>query len=260
MPASSPTILATSAGYRPHPRLRFGFGPMLALAVELSRETPRRDRDPGSDQDLGGDQTRAPRICSIATASGDHLGFQRDIEEAAREAGYQLHHLSLFTMPNVEDVESYLRSFDVLWVNGGSVVNLLAVWRAHGLPEILHRLWQEGVVLAGISAGSICWFEGGVTDSFGPQLAPVTNGLGFLPGANGVHMDSEARRRPLIRELVADGTLGATVCTDDGAGLLYRGTELIEAVSERDGAGASWIEPDGSGGVLERDLTVRRLG
>lgn len=253
MPASSPTILATSAGYRPHPRLRFGVGPMVAFAVELSREAPRTAEVAGENRD------RAPRMCSIATASGDHPGFQRDMEEAAREAGYELHHLSLFSMPNVEDVEGYLRGFDVIWVNGGSVVNLLAVWRAHGLPEILHRLWQEGVVLAGISAGSICWFEGGVTDSFGPQLAPVTNGLGFLPGANGVHMDSEKRRRPLLRELVADGTLGPAVCTDDGAGLLYRGTELAEAVTEVDGAGASRIVPDGAGGVIEQEIPVRRL-
>src|SRR5699024_142943 len=171
MPASAPTILATSAGYRPHPRLRFGFGPKIARADELAAERgPRRDGP--------------RRICNIGTASGDDKGFQRDMEEAAREAGYVLHHLSLFSQPNVEDVAAYLRGFDVLWVNGGSVVNLLAVWRAHGLPEILERLWQEGVVLAGISAGSICGFEGGVTDSFGPELAPVTNGLGILHCAN----------------------------------------------------------------------------
>ncbi|WP_193104012.1 peptidase E [Brachybacterium sp. FME24] len=248
MPASSPTILATSAGYRPHPRLRFGFGPMMAFTVQLAQEIPRSDRGGG------------PRICHIGTAGGDDSGFQRDMEEAAREAGYELHHLSLFSMPNVEDVEGYLRGFDVIWVNGGSVVNLLAVWRAHGLPEILRRLWQDGVVLAGVSAGSICWFEGGVTDSFGPQLAPVTNGLGFLPGANGVHMDSEQRRRPLIRELVAAGTLGATVCTDDGAGLLYRGTELVEAVTEVDGARASRIMRDPSGQVIETELPIRLLG
>lgn len=253
MPASSPTILATSAGYRPHPRLRFGFGPMMAFAVELSREASCTGQPAGDHRD------RAPRICHIGTASGDDRSFQRDMEEAAREAGYELHHLSLFSMPNVEDVESYLRGFDVIWVNGGSVVNLLAVWRAHGLPEILHLLWQDGVVLAGVSAGSICWFEGGVTDSFGPQLAPVTNGLGFLPGANGVHMDTEERRRPLIRELVADGTLGPTVCTDDGAGLLYRGTELAEAVTEVDGARATRITRDGSGGVVEQEIPVRLL-
>ncbi|MDN5686838.1 MAG: peptidase E [Brachybacterium sp.] len=249
MPAAVPTILATSAGYLPHPRLRFGFGPMMALAVQLAQEAPPRAGRAGP-----------PRICHIGTAGGDDKSFQRDMEEAAREAGYELHHLSLFSMPNVEDVEGYLRGFDVIWVNGGSVVNLLAVWRAHGLPEILYRLWQEGVVLAGISAGSICWFEAGVTDSFGPELAPVTNGLGFLPGANGVHMDSEERRRPLIRELVADGTLGPTICTDDGAGLLFRGTELIEAVIEVDEARACRIALDEAGAVVESELPVRRLG
>ena len=247
MPASAPTILATSAGYRPHPRLRFGFGPMMALAVDLAAERGPRREDP-------------PRICNIGTASGDDKSFQRDMEEAAREAGYSLHHLSLFSQPNVEDVEAYLRGFDVLWVNGGSVVNLLAVWRAHGLPQILCRLWQDGVVLAGISAGSICWFEGGVTDSFGPELQPVTNGLGFLPGANGVHMNTEDRRRPLLHELVAAGTLGPALCTDDGAGLLFRGTELVEAVSEVDGARVTRIERTANGGVIETGLSVRRLG
>jgi len=246
MPATSPTILATSAGYRPHRRLRFGFGPMMALAVELGTERGPRADGP-------------PRICNIATASGDDRGFQRDMEEAAREAGYELHHLSLFSQPNVEDVEGYLRGFDVVWVNGGSVVNLLAVWRAHGMPEILRRLWQDGVVLAGISAGSICWFEGGVTDSFGPDLQPVTNGLGFLPGANGVHMDSEEGRRPLLRELVANGTLGPALCTDDGTGLLFRGIDLVGAVSEVDGARVTRIERGADGAAVEIDLPVRRL-
>ena len=246
MPASTPTILATSAGYRPHPRLRFGFGPMLAFALELAQE--RGPRAEGR-----------PRICSIGTASGDDTSFQRDMEEAAREAGYELHHLNLFPAPNVEGIEDYLRGFDVLWVNGGSVVNLLAVWRAHGLPEILRRLWQDGVVLAGISAGSICWFEGGVTDSFGPDLQPVTNALGFLPGANGVHMDSEDRRRPLLHALVADGTLGTALCTDDGTGLLFRGTELAEAVAETDGGRVTRIERGADGVAVETDLPVRRL-
>lgn len=246
MPASTPTILATSAGYRPHPRLRFGFGPMMAFALELAQEQGPRADGP-------------PRICNVGTASGDDKSFQRDMEEAAREAGYDLHHLSLFSQPNVEDIEVYLRGFDVVWVNGGSVVNLLAVWRAHGLPEILHRLWQDGVVLAGISAGSICWFEGGVTDSFGPDLQPVTNGLGFLRGANGVHMDSEATRRPLLRSLVADRTLGPALCTDDGTGLLFRGTELVEAIAEVDGVRVTRIERGADGAAVETDLPVRRL-
>lgn len=101
MTASTPTILATSAGYRPHPRLRFGFGPMMAFAVELAREQGSRTPGPA-------------RICNIGTASGDDKSFQRDMEEAAREAGYVLHHLSLFSQPNVEDIEAYLRGFDVV--------------------------------------------------------------------------------------------------------------------------------------------------
>lgn len=248
MTASTPTILATSAGYRPHPRLRFCFGAMMRCAIDLAQEGGLVD--PG----------RGPRICHLGTASGDDRSFQRDVEEAARDAGWELHHLSLFPMPNVEDIETYLRGFDVIWVNGGSVVNLLAVWRAHGLDRILHRLWRDGVVLAGVSAGSICWHTGGVTDSFGPELAPVTDGLGFLPHDNGVHLDTEAARLPLLRRLVADGTLGETVCTEDGSGLLYRDTELVEAVTEVDGARAfRLIRDEETGTVREVPIPTRLL-
>jgi len=161
-------------------------------------------------------------------------------------------------MPNVEDVEGHLMEQDVVWVNGGSVANLLAVWRVHELDQILRRVWEAGVVLAGVSAGSICWFEGGTTDSFGADLRAVTNALGFLPYGNGVHYDSEARRRPLVHRLVADGTLPTTHCTDDGVGLLYRGTELVEAVTEQDGKGAYVVTRDGDSAVEER-LEPRRL-
>ena len=153
-------------------------------------------------------------------------------------------HLSLFSMPNVEDVEGHLMAQDVVWVNGGSVANLLAVWRVHGLDAILRRVWQAGVVLAGVSAGSICWYQGGTTDSFGPELRAVTNGLGFLPYANGVHYDSEAGRRPLVHR--AGGRRArcpTTHCTDDGVGIVYRGTEMVEAVSEVDGKGAYVVTP-----------------
>ncbi|WPF82621.1 peptidase E [Sanguibacter sp. 4.1] len=246
MTASRPTILATSAGFVPHPRLRFTFGPMMALAVDLASERGVVDG-------------RRARICVVGTASGDDARFQRDMDEAARDSGYELHHLSLFSQPNVDDVESYLRGFDVVWVNGGSVVNLLAVWRAHGLPEIFRTLWQDGVVLAGISAGSLCWFQGGTTDSFGPELAPVTDALGFLPYGNSVHHDSEDGRRPLIHRLVADGTFSEAHCTDDGAGLVYRGTELAEAVTEKEGASAWRVRRDADGTTVEEQIPTRLL-
>ena len=162
-------------------------------------------------------------------------------------------------MPNVADIEEHLRAHDVIWVNGGSVANLLAVWEVHGLGDILRRCWQAGVVLAGISAGSICWHVGGTTDSFGHPVRPITNGLGFLPYGNGVHYDSEADRRPAIHAAVATGVLPTTYCTDDGVGLHYRGTSLVEAVAERDGAGAYVVRRDGDRAVEER-LPVRRIG
>jgi peptidase E len=242
MATDAPTILATSGGYREHDRLRFQFADLLHYAVDLS-----------------GASGVVPRVCNVSTASGDDPRFQMDMSEAGRVAGFNLTHLSLFSMPNLEDIEGHLMSQDVVWVNGGSVANLLAVWRVHGLDAILARVWRAGVVLAGVSAGSICWFEGGTTDSFGPELQAVTNGLGFLPYANGVHYDSEARRRPLVHRLVADGTLGTTHCTDDGVGMLYRGTELVEAVSEQEGKGAYIVSRDGDS-VVEERLETRLLG
>ena len=240
MPADQPTILATSGGYRYAQRTRFEFDALVHHAVELS----------------GVDGT--PKVTVLGTASGDPRSFAADIDEAGRVAGFAVTNLHLFPMPNIEDIEGHLLDQDVVWVNGGSVANLLAVWRVHQLEDVFRRVWEAGVVLAGVSAGSICWYAGGTTDSFGPELRAVTNGLGFLPYANGVHYDSEARRRPLVHRLVADGTLPTTHCTDDGVGLVYRGTELVEAVSEQDGKGAFIVTRDGDQAVEER-IEPRRL-
>jgi peptidase E len=239
--ADSPTILATSGGYAEHPRLRFAFGALVPYAVELS-----------------GAHGRTPRVCYLGTATGDSTDSASQHSEAARLAGLELSHLRLFAMPNVDDVEGHLLSQDVVWVGGGSVANLLAVWRVHGLDEIFRRVWESGVVLAGVSAGSICWYRGGTTDSFGPELRAVTTGLGLLPYDNGVHYDSEARRRPLVHRLVAEGVLGVTHCTDDGVGLVYRGTELVEAVTEQDGKSA-YVVRRVDGAAVEEPLEARRL-
>jgi peptidase E len=153
-------------------------------------------------------------------------------------------------MPNLEDVRGHLLDQDVVWVWGGSVAGLLAMWRLHGYDEVLREAWQAGVVMTGVSAGSICWHVGGPTDSFGPELRPITDGLGFVPYSNGVHYDSEEQRRPLLHKLIGDGVLPAAYATDDGAGVLYRGTEFAEAVAEADGKAAYFIErgPEGGGG------------
>ena len=141
---------------------------------------------------------------------------------------------------------------------GGSVANLLAVWRVHGVDVALRNAWRAGVVLTGVSAGSICWHVGGTTDSFGPQLAPITDGLGLLPYGNGVHYDTEERRRPLLQSLVADGTLPDSYCTDDGVGIVYRGTSFAEAVAETGSGGAYFVTRSGDG-AQEDAIDVRRL-
>lgn len=241
MPADAPTILATSGGIGAGRRTRLAFTALTDFAVELSGVTGR-----------------APKVCLLATAMGDDKAVLHYLTEAAQVRGFSVSHVSLFPMPNVDDVTAHLLEQDVVWVFGGSVAGLLAMWRLHGLDAALHTAWRSGVVLTGISAGSICWHAGGTTDSFGPELRPVTDGLGFVPYANGVHYDSEDQRRPLLHRLVADATLPAAYATDDGAGVLYRGTEFVEAVTEKRGAAAYFVEAV-DGAAVETTLDVRLL-
>ncbi|PPK95332.1 peptidase E [Kineococcus xinjiangensis] len=241
MPADAPTIVATSGGWRRGVRGLLDAGPLLHHAVELSGAAGRA------------------RVCHLGTAGGDQRWFTAEAVDAGQRAGFDVAPLHLFPMPSVDDVSEHVLSCDVVWVEGGSVVNLLAVWRAHGLDAVLRRAWEAGVVLAGVSAGSICWFRGGTTDSFGPELRPVTDALGLLPYGNGVHYDSEAGRRPLVHRLVAAGTLPEAHCTDDGVGLVYRGTRLVEAVREVDGAAAAYVVRREDGRAVEERLPTRRL-
>jgi len=233
--ADAPTILAASGWLVPGERTQFRLGPLVHHAFELAGVSERR-----------------PRLCHVGTAWGDARSHNAMLDEAARVTGIDLVHLNLFPMPSVEDPGALLLEQDVVWVGGGSVANLLAVWAVHGLGPIFEAAWLAGVVLGGSSAGSICWHVGGTTDSFGPELCAVTNGLGFLPYANGVHYDSEARRRPLFQRLIAEGVLPEGYATDDGVGLLYRGTELSAAVTQERGKGAYRIWRDGDRAVEER--------
>ena len=242
MPADVPTILATSGGVAESSRLRWSVGPLTNHAIELS-----------------GVSGRAPKVCFLGTACGDTADLTRNFYAAAMERGFAGSHVELFPMPNVEDLRAHLLSQDVIWVWGGSAAGLLAMWRLHGLDEALREAWQAGVVLTGVSAGSLCWHVGGTTDSFGPELRPITNGLGLVPFSNGVHYDSEPQRRPLYQRLVADGSLPAGYATDDGAGLLYRGTDFVAAYAERDGAGAYFVERGPDGTAVETALDVERL-
>ncbi|WP_222194019.1 peptidase E [Modestobacter italicus] len=207
-------------------------------------------------------QTEGPvRLCYVPTAVGD---------DPAAVSAYQrvfggrddvvLSVLTLFPQPSVPDVRGHLLTQDVVLVEGGSVVNLMAVWRAHGLPDVLRECWDAGVLLAGPSAGSLCWHVGGPTDAWSERLAPFTEGLALLPHSNAVHDDSaEQPRRAAYRRMVAAGELPGGLATEDGVGLHYLGTELVEAVTVRPGARAWRVDPDGADGVVERPITPRAL-
>jgi peptidase E len=237
-------ILATSGGFLPTDTGAFQWrrGPLIDHAIELAGAPDRA------------------RFCYVGTASGDSLNGTAGFYRAFAGSDVRPSHLELFGMPNVPDVRAHLLAQDVIWVGGGSVANLLAVWRVHGLDEVLRECWEQGVVLGGVSAGSICWYVGGPTDSFGLDLRMSPPGLGLLPYGNGVHYDSEDQRRPLLHALVADGTLPTAHATDDGVGLVYDGTDLVEAVSDRPGAAAYVVERQADGSVTETRIEPRPLG
>lgn len=201
------------------------------------------------DDDAGGrlvqfalDQTgkERPRVCLVPTASSELpayiLPFYENLGTHA-----ECSHVSFFPWPR-DDLRDHVLSQDMVFVSGGNTANMLAIWRVHGFDSIIREAWEQGVVLAGSSAGMICWFEAGVTDSFGPQLDGMRDGLGFLSGSACPHYDGEERRRPVYQELVANG-FPPGLAADDGVGLHFVGTELAEVVSARDGARAYRVEP-----------------
>lgn len=202
--------------------------------------------------------SEAPRVCIVSTALGDSSEWLTAFYSAFGKAGWRATHLSLFIEPNVGDIAEHLLAQDVIWVAGGSVANLLSLWRLHGVDHAMRQAWEAGVVLMGCSAGSVCWFVGGTTDSFGLPLRPVTDGLGFLPYSNSPHHDAEEQRRPTIHRLIAERALPNGYATDNGAGLVFEGTELVECITELDGA-KGWRLTLHDGEVDEEALPTRLL-
>ena len=197
-----------------------------------------------------------PRVCFLATASGDAPVYIADFYAAfARRS--EASHLALFNR-SVVDVAEFLVEQDVIYVGGGNTENMLAIWRLHGVDNALRRAWEDGVVLTGLSAGSLCWFETGTTDSYGPVLQRLSRGLGFLPGSHSPHYDAEPKRRPEYHRLVAAGMPGG-LAIDDGAAVRFAGTEPVEAVSSRPDARAYRVELI-DGQAIETPLETRYLG
>jgi len=184
----------------------------------------------------------APKVLVVPTAMGDDAESVLRLYDCLPAAAIPSY-APFFPWPP-EDLRELVLGQDVVFVGGGNTANMLAIWRVHGFDAILREAWEAGVVLTGWSAGMICWFEAGVTDSFGPQLEGMRDGLGLLPGSACPHYDGEELRRPVYTRLVADG-FPAGIAADDGVGAHYVGSELREVVTVRDGASAYRVEAGG---------------
>lgn len=197
----------------------------------------------------GGDP---PAVCFVPTASGDADTYIARFHRAFPPERARATHLPLFARDG-RDLRAHLLAQDVVYVGGGNTVNMLAVWRAHGVDDALREAWAAGVVLAGLSAGSLCWFEGGTTDSYG-SVDALADGLGFLAGSHCPHYDSEPGRRPAYTGFVSRGELPPGVAADDGCALRYAGGELAEVVADRPGAAAYRVDAAGETRLAARIL------
>jgi peptidase E len=195
-----------------------------------------------------------PNVCFLPTASGDSEDYIRRFYGTFHSLPCRPRHLSLFKPP--ADLAGFLGECDVIYVGGGNTRNLMAIWREWQLAPLLRRAWESGVILCGISAGAICWFEHGLTDSAGP-LAPVTC-LGFLAGSCAPHYDGEAGRRPAFQKFIQEGALPAGYGLDDGVALHFHDTSVAEIVSSRPHARAFQVRSE-NGQIVEEPLAVRYL-
>jgi dipeptidase E len=199
---------------------------------------------------------RRPRVCFVGTASGDSDSYIRRFHEAFPPSRAAATHLTFFER-TIPDLKEFVMDQDVIYVGGGSSANMLAVWRLHKFNKALRSAWNAGVVMAGISAGAICWFEDGVTESFGMPFRALNDGLGFVRGACCPHYDGEKARRPVLLQLIKRG-FPPTLALDDGAAAHFVGTRLKEVVSSRPKARAMRVALS-HGEAVENALPVRHL-
>ena len=197
------------------------------------------------------------RVAFLGTATGDRTEGITMFYDRFPAARCERGHVSLFWR-TIKDLRAHLLGQDVIHVGGGNTANMLAVWRVHGVDAILREAWDAGVVLCGGSAGSLAWFDCGTTDSFDlHELAPLHDGLGFIPGSHCPHYDGEAQRRPLYHRLIGEG-FPAGYAIDDDAAIHFDGIDVKEVLSARDGATAYRVEKVG-GEVVETPLEPRAL-
>jgi dipeptidase E len=202
-------------------------------------------------------QTRKsnPSICFLPTATGDAPTYIAKFYATFAKQRCRPTHISFFERtPRLREI---LLAQDLIYVGGGNTKTMLAVWREWQVPNILRQAWNSGIVLAGVSAGAICWFDSGVTDSWAERLAPLPC-LGWLPGGCCPHYDGEAERRPAVHQFVAKGSVPQTLALDDGAAAHFVGRKLKRIVCSRHEAGAYLVRRAGRNAV-ETALSVSYL-
>ncbi len=182
-----------------------------------------------------------PRVCFVPTAAGDSPGYVDKFTTAFTAYGAEPSVLGLF-YPDVDDIVAFLCAKDVVYVGGGNTVNMLAIWKLHGVDTALRTAWENGVVLAGLSAGACCWFEAFTTDSFRVNSADPMSGLGFLEGSFSPHHSSEPARRPAFGRLIANGTLPPGLACDDFAAIHFH-DDIPQAITSHRGAAAYRVTP-----------------
>jgi peptidase E len=198
-----------------------------------------------------------PKICFVPTASGDAQSYIDRFDTAFAQLPCEPSHLLLFRLETA-DLRSFVLEQDIIYVGGGNTKNLLALWKDWGLDTIIREAWERGVILAGWSAGSICWFEQGVTDSIPGELT-VLRCLGFLKGSNCPHYDGELERKPSYHRLLAEGLISEGYAADDGVALHFWETRLERIVTSRPHAKAYRLEKVGET-VKESPLEPAYLG
>ena len=198
---------------------------------------------------LGLTKKARPRVAFVGTASGDSHDYFRRFYRAMRKLPCRPTHIPLFQISSKgASPTGQLLEQDVIYVGGGNTANLLAIWRLHGVDKAMREAWRRGTILTGLSAGMICWFESGVTDSFGP-LRELKNGLGILKGSACPHYDGEAHRRPTYQRLIKTGVLPPGVAADDGAAIHFIGGKIFRCVASRPGASAFRVQRHGAEAV-----------
>lgn len=217
----------------------------------------RRD-DPLHDFILGLTGKERPRVLFLGTATGDDATYIVDFYETYHSDRCRPFHLKLFHR-TVRDLRSLVLGMDVIHVGGGNTANMLDVWRRQGLDAILGEAWEGGVVLTGGSAGGICWFQGGTTDSYGPDLQVLPEGLGFIEASFCPHYDAEDQRRPLFHRALLDGSLPVGYGVDNLVSIHFHGSRLEGAVSSQPDGKATRVEAR-AGRIVETRLPVTHLG